>query len=345
MPGRFPAQAVEPATTGGNESCAAWGPGVARPLRLQAPGALHHVVARGNEQRAVFLGSRDWEDYLERLVRCRDRFGFSLYAYCLMTNHVHLAIEEGELGLSKIMHVLHSTYAQAFNRRHGRVGHLFQGRFKSYLVDRERYLLALLRYIHLNPVRAGIVTRPEAYRWSSARFFRGGRQPQWLDVDRVFAILGPNRCLATAGYRALIGEDPDDAYEDVPALAGAVKGDARFAARAIQGACRTPLRPAGWDARRLAGAVAASHGLTLRRLSDRSQARVVSRPRILAACLGRNRFGIPVAEFARLFKRDESSLLRGVLALERRLEGDAALQRQLDLLEAAAVEENTGLHD
>lgn len=261
-----------------------------------------------------------------------------------MTNHIHLAIEEGKFGLSKIMHVLHSTYAAAFNRRHGRVGHLFQGRFKSYLVDRERYLLALVRYIHLNPVRAGMVARPETYRWSSARFFRGGRRPEWLDVERAFKALGLDRSVAAARYRTLIGEDGDDAYEAVPTMAGAVKGDVKFAELAIQG-CRAVVRPAGWDAKRLASAVAAWHGLPLRRLTDRSQAQAVSRPRILAACLGRNRFGISVAEFARLFGREESSILRGVLALERKLEVDATLRRQLDVLEAAILEENTGLHD
>ena len=121
--------------------------GVGRPLRLQGRGAIHHVIARGNERKAVFRDDRDRQEYLNRLDRYRARFHFSLYAYCLMTNHVHLAIEEGEVRLSRIMHALQSSYTLWFNRRHRRVGHLFQGRFKSYLVDRDEYLLALLRYI------------------------------------------------------------------------------------------------------------------------------------------------------------------------------------------------------
>jgi hypothetical protein len=126
-----------------------------------------------------------------------------------MTNHVHLAIEEGDVRLSKIMQVLQSSYTQWFNRRWDRVGHLFQGRFKSFIVDGERYLLGLVRYIHENPVRAGMVERPEAYSWSSDRFFRAGRGPAWLDLDHILSMLAGTRAAAIARYRALTGEPPD----------------------------------------------------------------------------------------------------------------------------------------
>jgi REP element-mobilizing transposase RayT len=193
------------------------------------------VIVRGNERKAIFRDDVDCREYLDRLGRCRDRFGFSLYAFCLMSNHVHLAIEEGDVLLSKIMHVLQSSYTQWFNRRHRRVGHLFQGRFKSYVVDSERYLLSLIRYIHENPVRAGMAERPEDYPWSSDRYFRTGHGPDRLDLDRILAMLAPTRPAAVSRYRELMGKAPDHAYESLSAVQGTVKGDEAFAARFVKG--------------------------------------------------------------------------------------------------------------
>ncbi len=166
---------------------------MARPLRLDVAGAVYHVTARGNERRAVFADDEDRNEYLDRVAWYRTKFGFRLLAYCLMTNHVHLAIRRGPFPLSRVMAGLHSSYTQWFNRRHRRVGHLFQGRYKSFLVQEDRYLVALVRYIHLNPVRARIVQRAADYAWSSDRFFRGTRPPQWLDVEDALPSFGPTR--------------------------------------------------------------------------------------------------------------------------------------------------------
>ena len=136
---------------------------MARPPRLEFSGAVYHVVVRGNERRAIFRDDEDREQYLERLAHYREKFGFRLLAFCLMSNHVHRAIRAGHFPLSRIMAGLQSSYTQWFNRRHGRVGHLFQGRYKAFLVQEERYLLGLVRYIHENPVRAKVVERPRDY--------------------------------------------------------------------------------------------------------------------------------------------------------------------------------------
>jgi len=146
---------------------------------------MYHVIVRGNERKAVFRDDADREDYLRRLARYREKFGFRLLAYCLMNNHVHLAIEAGNDPLSRIMAGLQSSYTQYFNRRHGRVGHLFQGRYKAFLIEKDRYALALLRYPHENPVKARMVVKPEQYVWSSDRHYRRGRGPEWLDLDRL----------------------------------------------------------------------------------------------------------------------------------------------------------------
>lgn len=160
-----------------------------RPLRLEMPGGLYHVLVRGSERRVVFRDDRDRTRYLERLAHYQQKFGFQVWAYCLMSNHVHLAIARGEARLSRIMARLQSSYTQYFNRRHRRSGHLFQGRYKAYLVEKDRYALALIRYIHENPSKARMVSRPEEYVWSSDRYYRRGHGPEWLEIDRVLQML------------------------------------------------------------------------------------------------------------------------------------------------------------
>ena len=124
---------------------------------MEFPGALYHVIVRGNERRDVFRDDADRELYLRRVHHYRERFEFRLLAYCLMSNHVHLALESGSVPLSRVMLGLQSSYTQAFNRRYRRSGHLFQGRYKAYLVDGDRYFAALIRYVHHNPVEARLL--------------------------------------------------------------------------------------------------------------------------------------------------------------------------------------------
>jgi len=171
------------------------------PPRLEFSGAVYHVIARGNEQCEVFRDDSDRELYLRRLAHYQSRFRFRLYAYCLMANHVHLALEAGPVSLSRVVLALHGSYAQAFNQRHQRVGHLFQGRYKALLVPKTSYLLALVRYIHENPVKAGIVCEPRLYRWSSDRFYRGERAPDWLDTRGLLELLGADPARAARRYR------------------------------------------------------------------------------------------------------------------------------------------------
>ena len=130
---------------------------MARPLRLEYEGAVYHVTSRGNARDEIFLGDVDRAQFLETLGDAIRRHGWICHAYCLMTNHYHLLIETPEAGLSRGMQLLNGVYTQWFNRRHQRVGHLFQGRFKAVLVEKESHLLELARYVVLNPVRAGMV--------------------------------------------------------------------------------------------------------------------------------------------------------------------------------------------
>ena len=140
---------------------------MARPLRIEFPGAVYHITSRGNERKKIFWDDQDRELYLARLDQIHERFHWHVHAYVLMSNHCHLLVETPMANLSRGMRQLNGVYTQEFNRRHGRVGHLFQGRFKAILVEEDNYLLEVSRYIILNPVRAGMVERPEEYRWSS----------------------------------------------------------------------------------------------------------------------------------------------------------------------------------
>jgi putative transposase len=139
---------------------------MARRPRLFAPGILYHVIVRGNYRQKTFLNGRDYEPYLERLVRYRKRFGVTVYAYCLMSNHVHLLLETGSEPLSKFMQGLQQSYTQYFDRKHHKVGHLFQCRYKAIVCEKDEYLLTLVRYIHLNPIRAKLVQRLADYPYS-----------------------------------------------------------------------------------------------------------------------------------------------------------------------------------
>src|SRR5215813_9356374 len=142
---------------------------MSRQPRLDFAGALYHVTARGIEKKDIFLDDRD--RFLNLLALRVSRFEMRVFAYCLMSNHMHLALERGAIPLQRFMRSLQTAYAQSFNRRYERVGPLFAGRYKAFLVDNDRYFKALIRYIVANPVEGGIVDRPAQYRWSSYRAY------------------------------------------------------------------------------------------------------------------------------------------------------------------------------
>ena len=146
---------------------------MARPLRIEYPGALYHVTSRGNARKRIFKDDGDRELFLRVLAFVVERCHWICHAYCLMDNHYHFLIETPEANLSQGMRQVNGVYTQAYNRGHGKVGHLFQGRFKAILVDKESYLLELCRYVVLNPVRAKLVDRSEDWPWSSYRATAG----------------------------------------------------------------------------------------------------------------------------------------------------------------------------
>ena len=178
---------------------------MARPLRIEYSGAIYHVTSRGNARLAIYEDDQDRRSFIKILGDVIDRYNWICYAYCLMDNHYHLLIETPDGNLSQGMRQLNGVYTQKFNWHHGRVGHIFQGRFKAILVDRDNYLLELCRYVVLNPVRAGIATIPEAYPWSSYRAIAGlDREFSFLNRDWILAQFGKRRRRAERNYRDFV---------------------------------------------------------------------------------------------------------------------------------------------
>jgi len=151
---------------------------MSRPLRIEYAGALYHVTSRGDNKAAIYIDDEDRERFLQTLSEVCERYNWVLHTYCLMDNHYHLLIETPESNLSIGMRHLNGVYTQRFNRKHERVGHVFQGRFKSIIVQRESYLLELARYIVLNPVRARMVRKAKNWPWSSYQATGGQRYPR-----------------------------------------------------------------------------------------------------------------------------------------------------------------------
>lgn len=180
---------------------------MARPLRIEFPGAVYHVTSRGNAKQAIFLENEDSHKFLEVLSTVVERFNWLCHAYCLMRNHYHLMIETPEGNLSRGMRQLNGVYTQVFNQRHIRVGHLLQGRYKAILVEKDTHLLSLCRYIILNPLRAGFVKRPEEWRWSSYQPTIGeAKNPPFLTTEWILSQFGKKKREAVKKYKKYVLE-------------------------------------------------------------------------------------------------------------------------------------------
>jgi len=176
-----------------------------RPLRIEYAGAVYHITSRGNEKKAVFKDDQDRINFLNTLQHVNKRYNWLCHAYCLMDNHYHLLIETPDGNLSLGMRQLNGVYTQLFNKRHQRTGHLFQGRYKSILIQKDSHLLEVCRYVVLNPVRARTVERPEAWKWSSYRATAGQGSPELcLSTDWILGQFGRKRSKAEQEYRQFV---------------------------------------------------------------------------------------------------------------------------------------------
>ena len=197
---------------------------MSRPYRLQSENCFYHITSRGDDRKKIFLNERDYEKFLEYISFAKAKYTFHVYAYCLMTNHYHLFLETIQANISKIMQYINGSYTTYYNIKRKRSGHVFQGRFKSIVVDKDSYFQELSRYIHLNPVKAKIVETPNAYRWSSYAGYLGEKD-LILDQNRIQQCLGMDK----NQYRQFVlnGIDkPTDPFKNV--YAGFLLGSVSF---------------------------------------------------------------------------------------------------------------------
>lgn len=190
---------------------------MARPLRVEYPGALYHVISRGDDRVDVFQNNNDRFAFLKWLEDTIKKHNIICHAYCLMDNHYHLLIETPDANLSCAMRDLNGHYTQWFNAIHDRVGHLFQGRYKAFLIEKEQYLLEVARYIVLNPVRARFVDSPRRWRWSSYCATAGiSSKPKWLEIDWLLSVFS-KKGQSHGQYRKFVrdGMNGKNPYDDV----------------------------------------------------------------------------------------------------------------------------------
>jgi REP element-mobilizing transposase RayT len=203
---------------------------MARPLRIEYGGAFYHVTSRGNERRKIFYADSDYKKFKVYLREAQEKYGYLLHSYVLMANHYHLLIETPEANMSQVMHFINGSYTTYINRKRGRVGHLFQGRYKAILIERDQYLLELSRYIHMNPVRAGLAKRPEEYPYSSYGVLIGRSKENFVYGDLIWRMISGERGNGKKRYRTFvedgIGRRQDSPLKDV--YGGAILGGDRF---------------------------------------------------------------------------------------------------------------------
>ena len=181
---------------------------MARPLRIEYPGAFYHIFQRGNERKDIFISDQDRTKFYEYLAVLYSRYNVHIHTYSLMGNHYHLILETEEANLSRAMHCLNTSYTVYFNTRRKRVGHLFQGRYKAILIEEDAYLHHLSRYIHLNPVRAGLVKNAVEYPHSSLSYFVANKKsPKWLSTRFILSMFDKNVETARSLYKSFVYED------------------------------------------------------------------------------------------------------------------------------------------
>jgi len=317
---------------------------MSRTLRIEIEGAFYHITARGNEKRPIFLVERDFTRFLGRFERICERYGVLIHSYVLMTNHYHLLLETPRGNLSAALHDLNTAYTNYFNRKHDRVGHLFQGRYRSILVDKDNYLLELSRYIHLNPVRARMVKQPEAYRWSSYSSYLSSRSsPEWLRREDVLGQMDNNLGKGRRKYRQYVEEglrrEIRDPLKEV--IAGIALGGERFwegvrkRLEELKGGSEVPGLREGHcrtDVRMIVEKVASFYGVSEEKITQRGHPPHPGSQ--VALYLARKKTELSLNEIAGFFGgRHYTAVSAALRRIEARRQQDPRLDRELSKIE------------
>jgi putative transposase len=283
-----------------------------RKPRIEYSGAFYHVIVRGNQKQRIFKDPADFQKYLLLLTAYKNRTGCRVYAYVLMNNHVHLLIETKDIPLSKVMQGLNQTYTMYFNKRYRTVGHLFQGRYKAILCDRDAYLLGLLKYIHQNPLRAKIADILDSYLWSSHHAYTGKNNPlSIVDTDTVLRIFSENKGRARRKYREFMA-DRDTLGKDAvyATIDQRLQGDETFVeevqAKSEQQVAKEKRKKAHSLAA-MAKAVASTTGVGLEELrSATKQGRVMAGRRLMSVVA--RHYGYKGKEIAEFLQKDPAAV-------------------------------------
>ncbi|MFW8601554.1 transposase [Desulfobacterota bacterium M19] len=304
---------------------------MARKTRLHYPGACYHVILRGNRGNDIFSDKEDRTRFFFLLQEGIERYKHRIHAYCLMTNHVHLAIQVGEIPLSRIIQNISFRYALYMNRRKKQVGHLFQGRYKALLIDADSYLLELVRYIHNNPVRAGMVKTADKYAWVSHQAYLGEVSVPWLTTDWVLSQFAKQKKRAVALYCDFIMEGKGEEHRKEfyqGNVEGRILGEDRFAEDALSKASQKTTRKATLE--QVLEAVCKHYVINPAALAGGSRERRVAEPRALAALLVRETDHLSLMNLSRKLKRDLSGLSQSASRLEKKLEKDKVLEKKIN---------------
>ncbi len=302
---------------------------MARPIRIEYPGALYHIITRGNNRQSIFRDDRDRRRYLEKLFLYSQDKEVDILCYCLLTNHVHLLLETPKGNLSKMMQPLQTSYTMYFNKRHHRSGHVFEQRFKAFLVDKDNYLLQVSRYIHLNPVQAKVVPRPQDYRWSSYRGYVNEKAIGGVSAKAILDQFDGTRAKRVREYRNFV-EGELKTGKEWPKLAifrQAFIGDEDFADRVTRRAKKTLDQEPRYTLKDIVFVVCRVMGIGVEELRKISKDPRIQEARDLLMYVGRRYSGASLREMVRhLGVRDISTVSHGVRRAEERLIREGAFR-------------------
>lgn len=283
---------------------------MARKPRIEYERALYHVITRGNQRQRIFRDREDFVKYLGILADYKARYDFYLYAYLLMNNHVHLLMETLKTPLSKILQGINQRYTMYFNWRYKTIGHLFQGRYKAFICDKDEYLLSLVKYIHFNPVRAKLSKAPGGYPWSSHRSYVGRDEGGLVDVDRVLEMFSGNKRKARNLYRVYMSDSRGLRKEEV--YHQNILGGDEFIERVKErgrGVEIKPRRRREYSLLAIAGGVRRRFGITLEQLRGEGKAEGVSLGRKIMALIAEG-YGYKRREIAEFMGKDPAVVTR-----------------------------------
>jgi putative transposase len=304
---------------------------MARRPRIHFPGALYHVITRGNRRQGIFIDEKDVKKFLAFLAEYKWRHPFRLYAYALMKNHLHLLVEVEEIPLSRIMQSFLFRYTRYFNRRYGEEGHLFQGRYKAIVCDKDAYLLELVRYIHLNPVRAKIVKKPEEYLWTGHLSYLGRGGDDLIDEGFVLDQFSGDKSLARRRYRQFVWEGIPGGHQEkyYKVKDQRYLGEDSF----INQIEAERSKPEGWvyevPLKAISQEVSRVTGIREDRLYSATRDREGARGRGLVAYLAKRVSDYMVKEIADHFKRSPVTIGEAIIKVEDLLRKDKTFGKTL----------------